>query len=76
MKTCRLYQGCRGAAVFNVIHKMVGQRFPQNIPACHACASKVGSKSEGGAVINRPDRENTFYKIVNLQEVTTTENQQ
>jgi hypothetical protein len=60
---CEFAAKCKNEAEFVVIHKAVGKRPEFKRDACKACASRIGSKSPDGPLIDDPGMESVFFKL-------------
>lgn len=63
---CDFYASCKAPSEFIVINKAVGKRPEFRVNACFGCASRIGSKTPEGPLINSLTRECSFYKIIPL----------
>lgn len=64
---CDFAINCKNPAAFVVIQKAFMQKPERRINACLQCASRIGSLTSAGPVIELPSRETRFYKIEELQ---------
>lgn len=60
---CEFSAGCKQKAEFTVINKAVGLRSEFKLDACHCCASKIGRRAKGGALINTESMDSQFYRL-------------
>lgn len=61
---CDFAKGCKSDATFVVIHKAAGAMKERHVDACRSCASKIGQRSPEGPIIDSPDMDSTFYRLV------------
>lgn len=66
---CNLTARCTNESTCTVIHKPWHKRRQRSVRSCIECASKIGSLTKDGPLVNRPTMENTFYKIIIDEEI-------
>ena len=60
---CNYTRNCNRACTHRIVRKAAGTRPELATHACQSCATRIGSASPDGPVINQPGSESTYYRI-------------
>lgn len=60
---CNYTRNCDRADTHTIVRKATATRVPLATGACQSCATRIGSASPQGSVINQPNSESKYYRI-------------